>query len=350
MRRLLAVAFLVGAVLVGTAAPASAHGVGGVQPTNYLTTIDAISPPVRGINVEVVDLGTRLQVRNTTAHDVVILGYDGEPYLRVGPRGVFQNVRSPAVYINRTLNLANAQAPPKSADPKAPPKWEKIGDGNTVRWHDHNAHYMGTQDPPVVQRDRSQRHVIDRYQVNMVWNGENVVARGRIIWEPPPSPWPYIGIAVLLAAVVVWATRTRRWETVFAGALCVLIVSETLHVFGLWGATTDNFATKGSASIYSLLGIVVALLALWWMRRKGADSAIPLVLLASIFLFVAGGLADITSISRSQVPTTLSPTAARVLITITLGVGLGTAIGAAWRLVPKKLVAPSPRNAARTTS
>jgi hypothetical protein len=79
------------------------------------------------------------------------------------------------------------------------------------------------------------------------------------------------------------------------------------------------------------------------MRRKGTESAVPLVLLASIFLFVAGGLADITSLARSQLATTFSPTFARVLITITLGVGLGTAIAAAWRLRPTKLAAPAPR-------
>jgi hypothetical protein len=344
MKRLVAVAVLACAVLVGTAGPASAHGVGGLQPTNYLTTIDSMSPPVPGITVEVVDLGTRLQLRNTTAHDVVVLGYDGEPYLRVGPRGVFQNVRSPAVYINRSLNLANAAAPPRTADPKAPPKWEKIGDGNTVRWHDHNAHYMGTQEPPVVQRDRSQRHVIDKYTVKMVWNGEDVVARGRIIWVPPPSPWPWIAAAVVLAAVVVWASRTRRWATVLAAALGVLIVTETLHVIGLWGASTDSFGKKSFESLYSIGGIVLALLALWWMRRKGADSAVPLVLLASIFLFVAGGLADVTSLARSQLPTSFAPGFARLLVTITLGVGLGTAIAAAWRLRPAKLVAPSPRS------
>jgi len=256
---------------------------------------------------------------------------------------VFQNLRSPALYINRSLNLTNAQAPPKSADPKAPPEWQKIGDGNRVTWHDHSAHYMGTQDPPIVQRDPSQRHLVDRYTVKLRWNGEDVVARGRIIWVPPPTPWPYVAVAVLLAAAVVWASRTRRWVGVFAGALGVLIVTETLHVIGLYTATTDTFGTKAYASLYSVAGIVLAMFALGWMRRKGGESAVPLVLLASIFLFVAGGLADITALARSQLPTTFSPTFARLLITLTLGLGLGTAIGAAWRLRPTRLVAPTPR-------
>lgn len=350
MRRLAVLALVVVALLAASAAPASAHGVGGVQPTNYLTTIDSMSPHVPGLTVEVVDLGTRLRLTNTTAHDVVVLGYDDEPYLRVGPRGVFENIRSPAVFINRTLNLANAQAPPKSADPNATPVWRKVSSGNSVAWHDHNAHYMGTQDPPVVQRDPSVRRVIDRYEVKMRWNGDPVVAKGRIVWVPPPSPWPRVAVAALLAVAVVWASRTKHWAGVLAAALGVLVVTEALHVIGLWTASTEGFGKKSFESLYSIGGIVLSLLALWWMRRKGADSAVPLVLLASIFLFVAGGLADIQSLARSQLPSSFAPGFARLLVTITLGVGLGTAIGAAWRLRPTKLVAPSPRAPQRATS
>jgi hypothetical protein len=299
--------------------------------------------------VEVVDLGTRLRLTNTTAHDAIVLGYDGEPYLRVGPRGVFENVRSPAVYINKSLNLTNAPAPPKSADPNAAPVWRRIGGGDSVTWHDHSAHYMGTQNPPAVQRDPSVRRVIDRYTVKLTWNGEDVVAKGRIIWVPPPSPWPWVAMAVVLAAAVVWASRTRRWAAVLAGALAVLVVTETLHVIGLWTASTDSFGTKSFASIYSIGGIVLALLALWWMWRKGAESAVPLILLASMFLFVAGGLADVTSLARSQLPTSFAPAFARTLITVTMGVGLGTAVAAAWRLRPGKLAAPSARGTTRPT-
>jgi hypothetical protein len=50
---------------------------------------------------------------------IVIRGYEGEPYLRFSPRGVFQNVRSPAAYLNRS-RFPRGDAP-ASADPAAPP-------------------------------------------------------------------------------------------------------------------------------------------------------------------------------------------------------------------------------------
>ena len=65
-------------------------------------------------------------------------------------------------------------------------------------------------------------------------------------------------------------------------------------MIGLWGASTASTGTKLAESVYSLAGIALGLLGLGWMWRKGVESAVPLVLVATIFLFVAGGLADVT--------------------------------------------------------
>ena len=87
--RIAAIGLLLGALLVAaTPSPAVAHGVGGVDPSNYRTRVTSIDPSVAGVVVRPVDLGTRLELTNRGETDVVVLGYDGEPYLRVGPRGV----------------------------------------------------------------------------------------------------------------------------------------------------------------------------------------------------------------------------------------------------------------------
>ena len=69
-------------------APASAHTASGPRPTNYLTTLGSISPRVPGVTVRVVELGNKLELTNRTDTDVVVLGYNSDPYLRVGPRGL----------------------------------------------------------------------------------------------------------------------------------------------------------------------------------------------------------------------------------------------------------------------
>src|SRR3954447_4440195 len=81
--------------MVAGAAPASAHTVGGAGAVNFSTRVLRITPATPGLVVRPVEAGARLELVNTTGRDVVVLGYDNEPYLRVGPGGVFENQRAP---------------------------------------------------------------------------------------------------------------------------------------------------------------------------------------------------------------------------------------------------------------
>jgi hypothetical protein len=90
---------------------------------------------------------------------------EGEPYLRLDPEGgVHRNIGSPASYLNEDRQ---ARTPvPNDADPAAEPLWQKIGDGSTVRWHDHRVHWMGDARPPTVAADPSKaRTVIDDWKI-----------------------------------------------------------------------------------------------------------------------------------------------------------------------------------------
>lgn len=326
----------VAAVLV-SAQPAAAHTVPGVQPSNYRTTVDATTPTVRGLSVRSIDLGNNLELQNGTGTDVEVLGYQGEPYLRVGPRGIFENVRSPATYLNKTRN---GKTPvPASADPGVAPEWHMIGSGTTVRWHDHRAHWMGTADPPEVTRAPDQRHVIDHWSLQLRSGTQDITVSGDLLWVPGPSPWGWVLGALVVALFVLALSRTRVWRWTLAAALGVVLVSETAHVVGNWNATTASFATKIGASVYSIGGIALAVVALVWLVIRPPSDAIPAVLFAGLVIAVAGGLADLTTLTRSQLPTEVPATIARLEVALALGLGAGLAASAAFRLRPP---APSP--------
>jgi len=89
------------ALVIGFASPASAHTVTGVAPTDYRSEIVGVNPRLPGVSVRLLDLGNRVEMTNAGTVDVVVLGYYGEPYLRVGPAGAFENRRSPSVALNR---------------------------------------------------------------------------------------------------------------------------------------------------------------------------------------------------------------------------------------------------------
>lgn len=326
-------------VIVATAGPVAAHGVGGLEPTNYETTVTGIEPPVPGLHVRVVDLGASIELRNDTDQRVLVYGYQGEPYLRIGPRGTWENTRSPAVFLNRS-RIPTREAPHDQYDAKAPPEWRKISSTPVARWHDHRTHWMATEDPPAVRRDPGRTHVVIRdWKVPLRFEGRTVNVRGDALWVPGQSPWPWVIGAVALVIALVALARTRAWVGVMQAALAVLIVSESVHVVGAWLATTASLGSRALSSIYSIGGILVCALALWWLRRRDPWAATPAVLIAGLFVFVAGGLADITTLTRSQLPTTLPDGVARLTVTIALGLGLGLVIAAAARLRPT----PTPR-------
>jgi hypothetical protein len=77
---------------------------------------------------------------------------------------------------------------------------------------------------------------------------------------------------------------------------------------------------------------------------------VPLVLVATLFLFVAGGLADVTSLGNSQIPSTLAPGVARLLVALALGLGAGLALAAAFRLRPTGARPAPSRPAGRSRS
>ena len=297
-----------------------------------------------GLSARAVDLGTSIELRNDTSRDVIVLGYQNEPYLRVGPHGTWRNARSPAVFLNRTA-IPKAAAPRSQYDAKAAPRWEKISDQPVTVWHDHRAHWMGGEDPPVVRRDPGRSHVVIRdWEVPLRYRHQKLAVVGNAIWVPGPSPWPWIIMAIALAVVVVALARTRRWVVVMQAALALLVVSETIHVIGAWQATTASIGSRAVSSIYSIGGILVCIFALVWMHRRDPWAATPAVLIAGLFVLIAGGLADVTALTKSQIPTTLPDALARLTVATALGVGTGLVIAAGARL----RAPPAPRHARPT--
>ena len=144
VRRLVLILSVAGAV-VAPATPASAHGGDAPDATAYRTTVMQIMPPMPGLSVRTVEAGARLELTNDSGRTVEVLGYSGEPYLEVRPDGTYENVHSPATYLNVTL--AGDGPVPATADPTAPPSWRRVSGSTTVRWHDRRTHWLEPAPP-----------------------------------------------------------------------------------------------------------------------------------------------------------------------------------------------------------
>jgi hypothetical protein len=301
------------------AGPAAAHVIGtGTEASNYRTVIRGIDQGTPGISVRTV-AGGQLELTNRSAKEVVVLGYRMEPYLRIGPAGVFENQRSPSTYTNR-FRTAPAEIP-SEFDPKASPEWRRIGDGPSAAWHDHRSHWTGP-DPSAVKASPGTPHVVvPDWRIPLVQDGRTMVIRGSIAWVPGPSPWPWALTAVGLFAAALAAAGGYRRPKVLGVVALVAVAADMVHTAGALLASTAPVAVELYGTVTSAAGWAVAGLAAWRLLRGRADSGLLYLLLGGVFLTLAGALPDLSALSRSQLASGFGPVVTRAAITFTLGLG-----------------------------
>jgi hypothetical protein len=342
------IAVAVGMVALG-AGPASAHTASGPRPTNYLTSLGSVSPRIPGVTVHVVDLGNKIQLTNRTRVDIVVLGYDAEPYLRVGPRGLYENLRSPAVYLNRTrAGTTTVPAIAQGTGASTPPRWHRVSGSHTAIWHDHRIHWMGTALPPAVRRDPGAFHTVNpQWTVAFRYAAQTVAVNGRLDWVPGPSGWPWVPFVIALFAVGVAATRPRGFGAATA-ALVVLVGVDIVHTVTAEAARAGSQLTKSvqflGDNFVSVFVWIVAAVAIWALRRRRIE-ALYGVLLAGAMVGSVSGVSDLSYLWKSQLPAIGPDLLARGEVAVAFGLGFGLAAGALLAL--RRSAPPVPPRATR---
>ena len=284
-RRLLGALAVLGAGIVAPAGVAFADPAG---PTDYRTTITSVTPPVDGVAVSVVGGDSFLRLVVDPGIEVVVLGYQQEPYLRIRADGIVEeNQRSPATYLN--ADRYGTGTPPAGADPTLAPNWRQVGSGGSWAWHDHRAHWM-SPDPPAAASPGTQ---IQASTVPLLVDGTAVAVDVSTTWLPAPSrlplavgaaaggaavllallrrarlAWALLGVSVAAGAVGYWQFRSLPTETgpLLVWWLLPVVAAGSLVVALLLGRRLVS---------YALVLLAALELAVWvWLRRDGAFRAI----------------------------------------------------------------------------
>jgi hypothetical protein len=202
------------AVVLSAPGPAAAHP--GTAGRGYVSTVAGLIPNVLGSSATVIGGDDRLRLSNYSGKTIVILGYEGEPYLRFDDSAVYENIRSPAVYLNR-FRFPPPLTPGK-ADPRAKPRWRRVGRGLSFDWHDHRIHWAARKPPAIVKRDPGHTHLIFHWRVPGRADGKPFAITGFLGYAPPRgakqngTSWaiPVAGAvlgALALALGLVWMVR-----------------------------------------------------------------------------------------------------------------------------------------------
>ncbi|MBK8294887.1 MAG: hypothetical protein IPK93_09035 [Solirubrobacterales bacterium] len=189
------------ALILLLAAPVQAHK---ASSHDFESVPESIVPPAlgAGITFEMTDYDSQIRLQNDSGREVVVKGYDGEPYARLDPDGaVYLNSRSPAFYLNQDRYARTAVDP--SADPSAPPKWVRQATEGEFSWFDKRSHSMQTGPPPSIE-DTTQPQAVKDYGIPLEVDGQPAELKGTLYWSGK-SEFPMGIVAGLLVATFICA-------------------------------------------------------------------------------------------------------------------------------------------------
>ena len=174
-------------------------------PTDYRSDVVSITPATPTIDVQVVGGDSFVQLTVAPGTEVLIEGYQQEPYLRFRTDGVVEeNQRAPTTYLNAS-RMGGGEVP-AGADPALPPDWKQVATGGTFAWHDHRSHWMDPN-PPV---GASPGDVVQTLELAMTVDSVPVVVVFSVTWLPAPSRLPLAVGAAFGGALVLLALFWRR--------------------------------------------------------------------------------------------------------------------------------------------
>jgi hypothetical protein len=115
----------------------------------FASALTAVPEATTGLAVQLLQgRAPGLFARYDGPGEAVVLGRDGEPFLRLGPEGALVNRRSPTWLFNaqaRGEDLAGV-----GVDPAAAPEWAVVGGGASYAWLDPRALIEEIGDEPVT--------------------------------------------------------------------------------------------------------------------------------------------------------------------------------------------------------
>jgi hypothetical protein len=180
---------------VAAAAPASAHSTTLPDAAYYRSTVTSVTPAVPGLEVRVARSGETVTLTNHTGKMVVVLGYQGEDYLRLSPSGVEENTNSLSAALNGSLVVEGLPAQLGQSGKPAPAAWSHVADTPAFSWHDHRVHWMAQQRPAVVAADPAEAHRVLDWAIDLRVGSAPATVRGTLTWIGKPG---ITGIPLLL--------------------------------------------------------------------------------------------------------------------------------------------------------
>ncbi|MFL6048734.1 MAG: hypothetical protein ACJ738_03070 [Gaiellales bacterium] len=289
-------------------ASADAHASSGRISTSFEARIDGIRPPVPGVTATVLDGDLKLRIDADPPHVVTVLGVLHEPFIRIGPGGVFVSSRSP------TAESAGLVTLPQMRDAR----WIRLSGGHSFAWHESRLRPV----PFVTGVNRR----VAAWSIPLLVDGRPVTVRGSEWYAAQPRRllWALPAVAAVILAAIVLATRRERliWMAAAVGLVLALVTWMT----GWIGVLLDQRLSTWplAVSVLYAISVVLVVAAAVTAPRRAPERMVTVGAVG--FLVATFTLPALGVFQRGFVLSALPATAARACVTLALGCGTGVAL------------------------
>ena len=292
------------AVVAGSLAipgTASAHGRTGRVAVDYRATVMPLrSSLARALAVRVYRADLALRHVVLSSHRVVVLGYAGEPFLRLGAGGTYAS-RSSLTAAGLGLVRAGSRT-----------GWQQVSGVPRLTWHD--ARLRGL--PTGINRGR--------WALPLLVDGSRAELTGTITRVRPPPRWPWLALGAAFAAAAGLLLALRRPALLRSAATLLgwICAVATIVVAGGFAAastaTEETWVEAANEILFALVGVAFLIFGSRDTRALAGGSLGVLAL--------AVGLTDLPVLLHGVVLSALPAGVARTAVAVMVSAGGAAAV------------------------
>ena len=298
-RAAVAAAIVAGSLAVPSTA--AAHVRTGRVAVDYKATVAPLRPLLaRAVEVRVYRADLALGVRALGSHRVVVLGYTGEPFLRLGADGVYASRGS--------LTAAGLGL----VEPRSGTGWKLVVREPRLIWHDARVRGL----PPGVHHRR--------WTVPVLVDGSRAELSGGLTRVSRPALWPWLALVIAVAAAtgLLLARRSPALLRRAATGLGWVSALATICVAAGFGAGTT---ASGGTWVEAANELVFALVGIAFLVFGSADAR-ALAGGAVGLLALAVGLTGVPVLLHGVVLSALPANAARASVALAISAGAAATV------------------------
>lgn len=266
------------ALALASPAPAAAHLRTGTIAVDLDARVTSSNPGFRA-RVYLSDRALHVSVRQ--GHTLVLLGYLGRPFARIGPQGVTVDTASP------TAQAADA-----------------VRGRRSLTWHDDRLKSLAPGRVPIGWR------------IPVIADGRRTSIAG-LVWRPRGPPWWPWALAALLAAAL---GALRRPAAAAVASIAAALCAEAGLAVGAYASAGIRIAALDETA-FALAGV--------WLLARGPRRLRIAAAGALGLLGLAVALSELPVFLHPVVLSALPANAARTVVAFAAGAGTAAAVRAA---------------------